>query len=174
MCLSVIVKPWYWGGPNPAGHSVSMKKLKYLFCDTYWCVNFITLTTHTVGPTRSTKLSRLLKFMLVYDNLQCIYTLKMEAESSSETLVHIIIYTYIYIYILVYTYHTIQYNKPEDSSPSSLSVYFSVSWVYYHHHHHHHSIHSCNFKFTNAHKTLLVYYLMLRGNAVATHRKVAC
>ena len=101
--------------------------------------------------------------MLVYDNLQCIYTLKMEAENSSETSVH--------------TYRTIQYHKPEDPSSSSVCVYFSASCVYYyynHHQHHYHcSIHSCNFKFTNVHKTLLVYYLMLRGNAVATHRKIA-
>jgi hypothetical protein len=109
--------------------------------------------------------------MLVYDNLQCVYTLKMEAASVSETLVR--------------TYQTIQYHKPEDPSPSSLRVYFSASYVYYHysyyyycyyyyhHHHHYYSIHPCNFKFTNVHKTLLVYYLMLRFNAVATHRKVA-
>ena len=119
------------------------------------------------------KLSLLLKFLLVYDNLQCIYTLKMEAANSSETLVR--------------TYQAIHYHKPEDSSPSSLCIYFSAPFLYYyyyyyyyyhhhhyhHHHHHHHSVHSCNFKFTNVHKTLLVYYLMFRGNAVATHWKVA-
>jgi len=54
--------------------------------------------------------------MLVYDNLKCIYTLNMEAESSSETFVR--------------TYQTIQYHKPEDPCSSSVCLFFCIMCIF--------------------------------------------